>query len=644
MNQLISRKIFFDNVEGASADISNNGQWLIWVAPFKGVRNLWIAALDNLSDATPLTTMTDRPIEGGTWTADDSHVIFRKDTNGDENYHLFAVDVRTRKIRGLTPAGRYLARLEPPSHEVPGKVVITTNERDESWFDAYIVDVRTGERQLVWENVQELSSFHFDRQLRLRVVTTETESGGAVFWRVEEDRLIPWFETDFVDNLSTFPIAFDASGETLLMRDSVGFDADAYVLRYLNSHERVTVAVHDRCDVENVFLDPIDHRVLAASAVHTREDWFYTHESVQKDFDLIKDALPDFDFLIGSVNRDLAFWIVNATKPEQPWTTFLYDRAAGEVRELFRSRPKLAEYALAPMRPVLITSRDGLELVSYLTLPVDHEGREGSKPIPMVVCVHGGPSARDYYGYVPEHQWFANRGYAVLSVNYRGSKGFGKSFSVAGDREHARKVHNDILDAVAWAISEQIADPAKIAIYGASYGGYEAFVAATFTPDVFCCSVPVVGFTNLQTLLETIPPRWKPMVDSMYRQFGDPRTEEGRTLLADRSPLYRADQISRPLLILHGQNDVRCKIAESEAIVEAIKDKGKPVTFVVFPDEGHCLASPGNELAHAALVEAFLAQHLGGRFEPFGTDLDASSYEIRWGENFIDALHRHGGH
>ena len=324
--------------------------------------------------------------------------------------------------------------------------------------------------------------------------------------------------------------------------------------------------------------------------------------------------------------------------PRRPATYLLIDRDKQMLTELFAARPELKSCRHAGMQGVVVKSRDGLDLVSYLTLPASEPQLRPAAPLPMVLLVHGGPWGRDQYGYRRDHQWLANRGYAVLSVNYRGSTGFGKAFANAGDREHAAKMHDDLLDAVEWAIREGIATREKIAIMGHSYGGYASFVGAAFTPEVFCCAVAIVGITDLVTLMENIPPHWADFMEQLRRRFADVRTEEGRAFLRSRSPLYKADQIRKPMLIGHGANDIRCTLAQSDAIVAAMKKLGLPVTYVVFPDEGHVFVRPENDLAFSAIVEAFLARWLGGRAEPIGEDFKGSSHEIRAGAEFIQGL------
>jgi dipeptidyl aminopeptidase/acylaminoacyl peptidase len=323
--------------------------------------------------------------------------------------------------------------------------------------------------------------------------------------------------------------------------------------------------------------------------------------------------------------------------------SYLYDRASGKITKLFDHRPELAGAPLRPMKPVEIPTHDGLTLVGYLTLPpgaatAKGDGLHPTAPVPLVLDVHGGPWARDSYGFNPEHQWLANRGYAVLSVNYRGSTGFGKTFINAGDHEWAGKMHLDLMEAVDWAIREKIAMPDKVAIYGGSYGGYAALVGLTFTPDRFACGVDIVGPSNLQTLIAAIPPYWTAFLEDMTRRIGDPRTDEGRKLLESRSPLTFAERISRPLLIAQGANDPRVKQAESDQIVAAMKNKQLPVTYVLYPDEGHGFARPQNRLAFYAIGEGFLARCLGGRYEAVGNDFDGSSLQVQEGAAVVPGL------
>jgi dipeptidyl aminopeptidase/acylaminoacyl peptidase len=336
-------------------------------------------------------------------------------------------------------------------------------------------------------------------------------------------------------------------------------------------------------------------------------------------------------------SRDDSRWVVVASAAEAPATYHLFDRSSAEITELFATRPELAPYRLAPMRGEVIRARDGLELVSYLTVPAG-EKPQPKAPLPMVLLVHGGPWGRDGYGFDPNHQWLSNRGYAVLSVNFRGSTGLGKSFVNAGDLQWGRKMHDDLLDAVAWAVKTGIADEKRIAIMGGSYGGYATLAGLAFTPEVFCCGVDIVGPSNLETLLATIPPYWAAFFENLARRVGDPRTEAGRNLLQERSPLHAAGAIAKPLLIGQGANDPRVKQAEADQIIAAMRAKGLPVTYVLYPEEGHGFAEPANRISFFAIAEAFLATHLGGRAEPIGQDFAGAKFEVPEGAAHVPGL------
>jgi dipeptidyl aminopeptidase/acylaminoacyl peptidase len=342
-----------------------------------------------------------------------------------------------------------------------------------------------------------------------------------------------------------------------------------------------------------------------------------------------------------SLTKDTNLWIVGRNDATAPGQFLLYDRKAKKISKLFTARPDLEGKPLVPMHPLELKARDGLTLVSYLTLPpgadANNDGRP-EQPMPMVLLVHGGPWGRDGYGFNSMHQWLANRGYAVLSVNFRASTGFGKAFIRAGDKEWAGKMHDDLIDAVNWAVAQRIAPKDKIAIMGGSYGGYATLVGLSFTPDVFACGVDIVGPANLETLLSTIPPYWEAVRVKFARAIGDVSTDEGKKLLAERSPLTRAGAIKRPLLIGQGANDPRVKQAESDQIVAAMKEKKIPVTYVLYPDEGHGFARPENSLSFNAITEAFLAHNLGGRFEPVGDDFKGASVKVLEGADQVEGL------
>jgi dipeptidyl aminopeptidase/acylaminoacyl peptidase len=430
----------------------------------------------------------------------------------------------------------------------------------------------------------------------------------------------------------------------------MGFSRDGNTLYMLDSRDRNTAALYavdltqpdfpkkeiassDKADIQGVEFDPDTDHPQAVSWYYTREEWKILDESIRADWEYLE-SLDEGDLTIGTRDNDDDTWIVAYIDDDGPIRYYLYDRDAREATFLFTNRSALEGSALSEMHPIVIEARDGMKLVSYLTLPFD-QTMDTARNLPMVLLVHGGPWGRDAWGYNSLHQWLANRGYAVLSVNFRGSTGFGKEFVNAGDGEWAGAMHNDLLDAVAWATDDGIADPERIAIMGGSYGGYATLVGLTFTPDVFAAGVDIVGPSHVRTLLESIPPYWKPMLSLFESRVGALSDPE---YLDSISPLTKVDQIRRPLLIGQGANDPRVKQAESEQIVAAMQANNIPVTYVVFPDEGHGFARPENNMAFFAVTEAFLAQHLGGKYEPIDDDVRNSSAEIKVGAELIPGL------
>jgi dipeptidyl aminopeptidase/acylaminoacyl peptidase len=636
---LISRKTFFENATALYPRLSPDGRWISWIAAYDGVMNVWVAPRDDLTKARPLSRQTERPIFGHWFARTNKHVLFRKDKDGDENFNLWCVDVDGSETRNLTPYGDVLAFLVGFDYENPHRIAVGMNDRDPRWHDLYIVDIRSGERRLAYENIDEISGFILDSQLNLRLATTtrNKRSGSAILrWTGAAFEEIISIEAD--DVLSTDPLHFNRAADAWYLRSSIGRDKAVLLRVDWATGAETLVASHDKVDITGWMTDPRSDEVIAVSVEYLRRTWIAIDPATGRDLAMLEREL-DATIAITSQSDDKTLWIVDAYRPDRPSVWHVLDRRARKITKLFSARPKLDKVKLAPTNGLIITARDGLELVSYLTLPASETSVRPAQPLPMVLLVHGGPWARDGWYYNREVQWLANRDYAVLQVNYRGSTGFGKAFTNAGDREWAGKMHDDLIDAVNWAIAEGVADPKRIAIYGASYGGYAAFVGATFTPDVFCCSVPVVGITNLETMLANPPPYWAAFYEQECHRIGDPRTAEGVALLAARSPLHRAGNITQPMLIGHGANDVRCTVAESDQIVAAMTGKGIPVIYVVYPDEGHGFARPENDIAFKAIMEWFLARHLGGRAEPVGEDFEGSSHQMRAGGEILQKIH-----
>jgi acylaminoacyl-peptidase len=636
---LIPRRLLLGNPSRLTPKISPDGRTLAWLAAVDGVMNVWVAPVDALAEAKPVTRLPGRPIVWHDWSADGRWIMFFKDENGDENYRCYVADPGTAEVRNLTPLPRVAARIVLSSPDLPGKVLLGLNDRDARWHDVWQVDLATGERTLVYENTERLGGVDCDWQGRLRLARrSNPENGGDEILSFVGNRPEPWRLIPFEDTLTTWTLPYNRAGTHFAMLSSIGRNTSALLRIDVATGAETLLAEHPKADVTGFLLHPQSFEVTAAAADPGRLTWIAVDAAVGETLEGIRARVPNADFSIDSVSEDDTRWVASVWAPEQPITYYLIDRTTGAMIELFSTRPELKPYRLAGMQAATIKSRDGLDLVTYLTLPPDEPGDRPRAPLPMVLEVHGGPWSRDSYGYRRDHQLFANRGYAALSVNYRASTGFGKDFVNAGDKEHAGKIHDDLIDAVEWAIGEGIALRDKVAIIGWSYGGYSAFVGATFTPEVFCCTVPIVGITDLITLMENRPPYWADFMEQFNRRYADVRTEQGRAFLRSRSPLYKIDNIKKPMLIGHGANDVRCTLAQSDLIVAAMQEKGIPVTYVVFPDEGHGFYRPENNIAFHAIVEAFLARHLGGRMEPVGDDFKGSSHDIRAGADVLKGL------
>jgi dipeptidyl aminopeptidase/acylaminoacyl peptidase len=636
---LIPRAHLFGNPSRLQARLSPDGQWLTWLAPRDGVLNVWLAPASDLRAAEPLTRVGKRPIVWQDWACDGRTILFVNDEDGDENWRIFAVDRATAETRNLTPLAGIHAQILMWSPDRPGTILVGLNDRDRHWHDVWAIDLAGGERELVFENTWEFGAFAFDWQFNPRLARQpQPGKGGGLLYRFIDGKPEPLMEIPQEDDFTTSLLLFNRTGNAWWMRSSLGRNTSALVRVEANSGAQTVIAEHPHADLGNRIVDPVAFEVDAIAANHVRQEWIAVNPAIAADLAFLQEDLAGAEFQVDSQSDDNSRWVVMAHRAEQPATYYLYDRPCQELTELFNARPELKSYRLAPMHGEIVKSRDDLDLVCYLTLPPGENGARPAKPLPLVLVVHGGPWARDSYGYRGDHQWFANRGYAALSVNYRASTGFGKAFINAGDREHAGKMHDDLIDAVEWAVGEGIARRDNIAIMGASYGGYATLVGLTFTPNVFCCGISIVGISNLVTLLQTLPPYWASFVDHMYRRYADPRTQEGRAWLAERSPLFKADRIRRPLLIGHGANDVRCKQAESDQIVAAMRERGQPVTYVVYPDEGHGFQRPENRMSFYAIAEAFLAAHMDGRLEPMAADLAGSSLQVQAGLDAVAGL------
>jgi len=638
--KLIPRQTLFGNPDKASARLSPDGSKLSFLAPRDGVLNVFVGPVDNPDAAKAVTDDKLRGVRSYFWAYDSQHILYVQDTGGDEDWHVYSVDLSNNETKDLTPLKKIAAQIDTVSEKFPQEILIGLNDRDPRYHDVYRINIVTGERKLVQEN-PEYSGFVCDDDYKVRFATKFTPDGGNQLY--EADGNGGWKEfqkIDFADTLTTSPAGFDKTGKILFMTDSRGRNTSALAQIDLATGKETILAANELADVSGVLSHPTEKNVQAVAFNYEKTKWNILDPAIADDIKYLSGVAPG-EIQVPSRTLDDKTWIVAYLMDDGPVRYYLYDRTKKEAKFLFTNRKSLEGLPLVKMHPVVIKSRDGMNLVSYLSLPKDSDpdntGRP-NKPLPLVLLVHGGPWARDSWGFDTEHQLLANRGYAALSVNYRGSTGFGKAFGNAGDKEWAGTMHNDLIDAVDWAIAEKIADPKRIAIMGGSYGGYATLVALTFTPDKFACGVDIVGPSNLLTLLSTIPPYWAPALQMFKDRVGDPTTDEGKKLLNERSPLNFVEKINRPLLIGQGANDPRVKQSEADQIVQAMEAKHIPVTYVLFPDEGHGFARPENNLAFYAVAEAFLAKQLGGRYQPIGNDFQGSSISGPTGASEVPGL------
>ena len=612
--ELIPRAVLFGNPERHAPRISPDGRKLAWVAPLDGVLNVWVGDVGS-DDAKPVTEDRDRGIRQYFWAHDGRHLLYLKDEGGDENWRLHAVDLLSGTIRDLTPFDGVQAQVIEVARHHPDHVLVGLNKDNEQLHDVYRLDLASGALDKVAANPGFIA-WVADRDMRVRAGVAPTPYGGmAVMVRdTEDDDWRPLLVVGQEDSLSTAPVAFSGDGRSLVLMSSKDANAGRLVRMPLFADDDggpappEVIAADPRFDVADVVLHPDTHEVQLVGFLRQRLEWQVLDAGLADDMAAMQ-ALHPGDLRVANRDESDDIWLLGFTADDGPVSYFSFDRRSGEGAFLFHHQPELANYTLANTEPFSFTARDGLEISGYLTFPAGPE-RSG---LPAVLNVHGGPWARDEWGFNAEAQWLANRGYLCVQVNFRGSTGYGKDFVGAGDREWAGKMHDDLVDAVSWVVDRGFADPARVAIYGGSYGGYAALVGATFTPDLFCCAVDIVGPSNLKTLIESIPPYWAPLLAQFHTRVGNPETEP--EFLWSRSPLSRVDAVRIPLLIAQGANDPRVKQAESEQFVAALTEKGIDHQYMLFEDEGHGFAKPENRLRFYAAAESFLAKHLGGRSE-----------------------------
>ena len=637
---LIPRQILFGNPDKEHVVESPDGMWLCYLAPVNGVMNIWVGPLDNLSLVKPITNETGRGIHFFNWMWDSRTILYPKDTNGDENWTIYSIDRVTGDKKVLTPLKNVSASLVATSQLIPGDVILALNDRNPEYHDLFRVNLTTGERRMILKN-DNFTSFVLDQNFNVRFATNATPDGGEVIFRHQDNG--GWSEyirLGIEDASNTRIIGFDRSNKIMYMLDSRKRDTSVLTATNMTTGETKVLAESPLADIDCVIYHPTDLTPQAASYNYDRRHWIVLNKSIEKDLNFLS-TVDDGELTVYWRTPNDKKWFVLFARDNGSNRHYEYDRDTKSVRYLLSEPRSFENLTLSKMHTTILKSRDGLNLTCYYTLPVwtDNNGNGlPDKPLPLILLVHGGPWARDNWGFRPTHQWLANRGYAVMSVNFRGSTGFGKNFINASNLQWGAKMEDDLLDAVNWSIEKGIADPSKLVIMGGSYGGYAALAGMTFNPKIFACGVDVCGPSNLTSSLLSIPPYWKPELADEFNRVGDYRTAVGRELLAERSPLNYVNRIERPLLIAQGVNDPRVKKSESDQIVNAMRAKNLSVTYLVYPDEGHGFVRPENELSYCAVVEAFLAKQLGGRYEPVGEDFKNSSITVPFGTGEIPGL------
>lgn len=638
---LIPRASLFTEPTRYQIRISPDGRNLSFLAPVDGAMQIWIAPAGDISAGRQLTKPKGRVVLYHHWSADGRTIIYEDAELGSETTHVSTIDVQTDRARDLTPLAGVQAKVLATSAARPDEVLIGLNARDPKWHDVFRATLSSGALTLVEEN-KGFAKFLADNDLNLRFALAPTRDGGMDLY-VRAGKA--WKKTDAVppeDALNFKFLGFDKANESYFLIDSRGRNRTALVrVMPASGGAGETLGADEESDIAEIQYNPFSSAIEAYETVVDRPIWHVIDKSVAEDLKFLSEAAgPDGTFIVLSRSADDKAWVLHIDKPTQAGIYYLYDRAAKKLTPL-PTRPNLARAPLRPMYSARLKARDGLSLLVYYTLPAGQDPQtpgKAAKRAPMVVAVHGGPWARDEFGFNAWHQWLANRGYAVLSVNFRGSTGFGKTFLNAANGEWGGAMQNDITDAVAWAVAQGIADPDKVAILGSGYGGYAVLAGLTFTPKTYACGVAFGGPTNLVNLLEKIPPYWTAMRDIFLKRVGDPSKPDGRARLVAASPASRAGDVAHPLLLAQGANDPVTSEADTREFVRSLRERDAPVTFVRYPDESGGLSRQANMLSFHAVAEAFFGKCLGGRVEPFGSDLTDSSLEIVEGASYVPGL------
>lgn len=617
---IIDREIFFGDPEIAGAQLSPNGKFITFLKPFNGVRNIWIKERNQKFDeARPLTADTKRPIGNYFWSYDSKYILYVQDQGGNENFRVYAVDPTQKgdpvpHARDLTPLDNVRAMIIDLPKQRPDELMVGLNDRNPQLHDVYKLKISTGERTLIRKNEDNIAGWMTDLEGNLRIGIRQTEDGGSEILKLNGEKLESIYKVTSEETAN--PVRFTKDGKSFFLISNKGDNTDKAELLLFDINTGKTKFVEkdpmNEVDIASAVFSDKSNELIATVYIGAKRRVYPKTKEFENVYNSLKKLLPEGDINLTSSTEDENLWIVSVSRDVDPGSTYLYDKKAGSVELLYKSRPTLPTEYLAPMEPVSYKARDGMTIHGYLTLPKGIE----QKNLPVVMFIHGGPWARDFWGYNPYAQFLANRGYAVFQPNFRGSTGYGKKYLNAGNKQWGTGyMQHDITDAVKYLIEKGIADPNRVAISGGSYGGYATLAGLAFTPDLYACGFSIVGPSNIITLLNSIPPYWAPIKKTFAIRVGDMDNAEELEMLKNQSPLNSADKITAPLYVVQGANDPRVKKAESDQIVVALRELKRDVEYMVAPDEGHGFAGLENRLAMVVAMERFLAKHLNGRVQ-----------------------------
>ena len=599
----IPLKDFFKNPEKTAYKISPDGKYFSYLGPYKSRLNVFIQEI-GADSAIQITWETERDIAGYLW-ANNKRILYLKDKGGDENFHLYGVNIDGTNLVSLTEFEGVRTQIIDELENQPEEVIIGLNKRNPQVFDPYRLNIITGEITLLAENPGNIVGWMTDHEGKLRVAFTADGVNTSILYRnTEEEAFNVVLTTNYKESLN--PMFFDFENKNVYALSNLNRDKLELVLYDLPGAKEIEVIYkNDEVDLGGVSYSKKRKVLTTAGYVTDKIHRHFFDEQTKKLYTRLEKDLGAYEIYLGETNKEEDKFIVRTYSDRSRGAYYFYDMTADKLEKINDVSPWLKEDDLATMKPIQYQSRDGLTLHGYLTLPKGYE----PKNLPVVINPHGGPWARDYWGFNPEVQFLANQGYAVLQMNFRGSTGYGKKFWEASFREWGGKMQDDVTDGVKWLINEGIANKDRVAIYGGSYGGYATLAGLAFTPDVYACGVDYVGVSNLFTFLKTIPPYWKPMLDMMYDMVGNP--EKDSLLFVERSPVLNADKITAPLFVAQGKNDPRVNIDESDQMVEAMRNRGIEVEYMVKDNEGHGFRNEENRFEFYEAMSNFLTKHIG---------------------------------